>query len=85
MKVLSYNKCIILLLLLLIATKIYAWRWPLSNSITQDIFTSEYGPRWLPNYPYWFHEGMDLRASVGFPVFSIKKSGQNPYKKMELE
>ena len=59
------------LVISLICTGLFSWTWPLSNSNSPDdadTFTSPFGPRWLGYYD--FHEGMDLQASEGTPVYA---------------
>ncbi len=67
------NILLLLLALLLFSLECYAWTWPLSNSSTQDVFTSEFGPNNLGGGTFYrFHNGMDLQASVGDTVHATK-------------
>lgn len=44
--------------------------WPLSNSVTPDEMNTSYGPR-IDAYRWDFHDGIDLRATVGTPAYAI--------------
>jgi len=54
---------IVIAIFCLFLTELDAIRWPISNSTTQDIFTSAFGPRILSN-AYDFHRGMDISATT---------------------
>ena len=53
----------------LFCIELFSWAWPLSNSSSQDTFTSAFGPRLL-NGSYNFHRGMDLQASENTDVYA---------------
>ncbi|HXN21924.1 MAG TPA: M23 family metallopeptidase [Candidatus Dormibacteraeota bacterium] len=44
--------------------------WPLSGSAVPDVISSPFGPRPRPVTVYEFHEGIDLPAPEGTPVFA---------------
>src|SRR6266568_3363073 len=48
----------------------YHFIWPLSNSPTPDEMNTSFGPR-IDADRWDFHDGIDLPATVGTPVFAM--------------
>ena len=48
-----------------------AYIWPLSNSVTPDVMNTSFGPR-IDADKWDFHDGIDLPAPVGTPVFAMR-------------